>query len=67
MNKSDMPLKEIVDSNQNIYEITNVAIRRAAQLTLSSDESFFKEEGKVVSLALKEVMHKVVSYKIDQD
>jgi DNA-directed RNA polymerase subunit K/omega len=63
--KPSIPLKEMVDSNENVYEITNVAIRRAAQITLTANDELIKGENKVVSQALSEVVHNIVQYKIE--
>jgi DNA-directed RNA polymerase subunit omega len=65
--KIQIPLKEIVDSNENVYEITNAAIKRAAQITVSGDEALRRGEGKIVSAALKEVITNVVDYKIEDE
>lgn len=47
----------------NVYEMTNAAIKRAAQLTVTGSPTVEECEGKYVSAALKEVLLKKVDYR----
>ncbi|TFG60061.1 MAG: DNA-directed RNA polymerase subunit omega [Spirochaetales bacterium] len=60
-----LPLELLINHDGNIYELTCASIRRAVQLTLTGDEEIEKNEGKVVSLAIKQVLTKRVEYRIE--
>ena len=57
-----VPLGEMVDSELNVYEMTNAAIRRAEQLSLTKMEEMSKNKAKVSSAAIREVVMKEVGY-----
>ncbi|MDC7219372.1 MAG: DNA-directed RNA polymerase subunit omega [Spirochaetales bacterium] len=57
-----VPLRDMVDSEQNVYELTNAAIRRAEQLSLTKMEEMAKNKAKVSSAAIREVVTKEVGY-----
>lgn len=61
-----LPLELLINYNGNIYELTCAAIRRAVQLTVTGDEDVEKNEGKIVSLAIKQILTKRVEYRIEQ-
>lgn len=61
--KLNVPLKEIVNYDGNVYEMTNATIKRAAQLTITGSSTVKECEGKYVSAALQEVLLKQVTYK----
>lgn len=60
------PLQELVEYKGNIYEITCAASRRAFQLSKINDESVEENEGKVVSLAARQLFTKEVEYRIEE-
>lgn len=60
------PLQELVEYKGNIYEITCAASRRAFQLSKINDETVEENEGKVVSLAARQLFTKEVEYRIEE-
>lgn len=60
------PLEELVKFKDNIYEITAAASRRAYQLSMVRDEEIEKNDGKVVSLAAKQLFTDEVKFRIEQ-
>ena len=61
-----IPLDRLIDNNDNVYEMTCAAIRRAVQITLTDDEEIYKNDGKVVSVALKQVLTKQVDFRLEE-
>ena len=61
-----LPLDKLIGDDNNVYELTCAAIRRAAQITLAGDEDVDENEGKVVSTALQQILTKKVEYRLDQ-
>ncbi|EPF30572.1 DNA-directed RNA polymerase subunit omega [Treponema maltophilum] len=59
------PLQELVSFEGNIYEITCAASRRAYQLSMVKDASIEENDGKVVSLAARQLFDKQVEYRIE--
>ena len=62
------PLEELVkfkDDSDNIYEITSAASRRAFQLAMVKDPIVEENDGKVVSLAARQLFTKQVQYRIE--
>ncbi len=59
------PLQELVRFEGNIYEITCAASRRAYQLSMVKDASIEENDGKVVSLAARQLFDKQVEYRIE--
>ncbi len=57
-----VPLGEMVDSELNVYELTNAAIKRAEQLSLTKMDEMTKNKAKVSSAAIREVVTKEVGY-----
>ena len=60
------PLQELVEYKGNIYEITCAASRRAFQLSKINDDTVEENEGKVVSLAARQLFTKEVEYRIEE-
>lgn len=60
------PLEQLVKFRDNVYEITCAASRRAYQLSMINDPSIEENDGKVVSLAAKQLFEKQVEYRIEQ-
>ena len=56
------PLEELVQFTDNIYEITCAASRRAYQLSMVKDAIIEENDGKVVSLAARQLFSKQVEY-----
>ena len=59
------PLQELVRFEGNIYEITCAASRRAYPLSMVKDASIEENDGKVVSLAARQLFDKQVEYRIE--
>jgi DNA-directed RNA polymerase subunit omega len=45
-----------------MYELTNAAIHRAAQIAVAGSDDLEKNKGKIVSTALEEIISKKVEY-----
>ncbi len=58
-----VPLGDLVDSDENMYELTNAAIHRASQIAMAGCEDLEKNRGKVVSTALEEIISRKVEFK----
>jgi DNA-directed RNA polymerase subunit omega len=61
------PLEQLVQFKDNIYEITSAASRRAFQLSMLKDPVIEENDGKVVSLAAKQVFTNQIQYRIEQE
>ena len=61
------PLEQLIQFKDNIYEITSAASRRAFQLSMLKDSEIDDNDGKVVSLAAKQVFTNQVEYRIEQE
>jgi DNA-directed RNA polymerase subunit omega len=59
------PLEELIQYNDNMYEITAAASRRSYQLSMLNDPDHEDSEGKVVSLAARQVFTKEVEFRIE--
>jgi DNA-directed RNA polymerase subunit omega len=59
------PLKELIEYNGNMYGITSAASRRSFQLSMLKDEEIDENDGKVVSLAARQVFTKEVEFRIE--
>ena len=49
------PLEQLVKFSGNVYEITVASSRRAYQLAMMKDSEIDRNDGKVVSLAAKQL------------
>lgn len=61
-----IPLDLLVDSSDNVYEMTCASIRRAVQITVTRDEEIEENDGKVVSTAIKQVLNRTVQYRLEE-
>ncbi|MBE6348903.1 MAG: DNA-directed RNA polymerase subunit omega [Spirochaetaceae bacterium] len=61
------PLEQLIQFKDNIYEITSAASRRAFQLSMVKDPVIEENDGKVVSLAAKQVFTNQIKYRIEQE
>ena len=59
------PLEELVKFQDNIYEITTAASRRAYQLSMIKAPIIDENDGKVVSTAAKQLFKDEVKYRIE--
>jgi DNA-directed RNA polymerase subunit omega len=60
-----IPLDLLIGNEDNVYELTCASIRRAVQITMTGDEEIEKNNGKVVSTAIKQVLTKKVEYRLE--
>ena len=61
-----LPLNLLIGDDRNAYAVTCASIRRASQLTLAGDEEIDENDGKIVSIAIKQVLTKRVEYRLEQ-
>lgn len=61
------PLEQLVKFNNNVYEITVAASRRAYQMAMVKDPSIEQNDGKVVSLAARQLFTEQVQYRIENN
>ena len=66
-NASNIPLGDLVSTDKNMYELTNAAIHRAKQISMTGSDELETSGGKIVSLAIKEIVTGEVQYNIKQD
>lgn len=59
-----IPLDALLREDGNIYESTCAAIRRAYQLTVTGEEEVEQNQGKVVSVAIRQILTQKVQYRI---
>jgi DNA-directed RNA polymerase subunit omega len=59
------PLEELIEYNQNMYEITSAASRRSYQLSMLRDPEIEDNDGKVVSLAARQVFTQEIEFRLD--
>jgi DNA-directed RNA polymerase subunit omega len=60
------PIEELIEYKSNMYEITCAASRRSFQLSTIRDEEIEMNEGKVVSLAARQVFTKQVEFRLEE-
>jgi DNA-directed RNA polymerase subunit omega len=58
------PLEELIEHDQNMYEITAAASRRSYQLSMLRDPEIEDVDGKVVSLAARQVFTREVEFRL---
>ncbi|MDR1576023.1 MAG: DNA-directed RNA polymerase subunit omega [Treponema sp.] len=61
------PLQELVEYDQNMYEITSAASRRSYQLSMLNDPEIEDNDGKVVSLAAQQVFTKEIEFRLETE
>ncbi len=61
-----IPLDTLINRDDNVYELTCVAIKRAAGITKYGDEELDMHDSKVVSAALTQVLENRVEYFFDK-
>jgi len=59
------PLKELIEYGENMYEITTASSRRSYQLSMLKDPEIEDNDGKVVSLAARQVFTQEVEFRLD--
>jgi DNA-directed RNA polymerase subunit omega len=59
------PLEELIEYDKNMYEITSAASRRSYQLSMIKDPEVEENDGKMVSLAARQVFTKEIEFRLD--
>ena len=59
------PLEQLVKFTGNVYEITVASSRRAYQMAKINDSEIEENEGRVVSVAAKQLFENKVNYRIE--
>jgi DNA-directed RNA polymerase subunit K/omega len=49
-----------------MYALTCAAIKRVLQLSISPDEELTKHHGKIVPVAIKQILEKKIEYKLEE-
>ena len=60
------PLEELIKYDQNMYEITSASSRRSYQLSMLDDPEIEDFDGKVVSLAARQVFTKEIDFRLEE-
>jgi DNA-directed RNA polymerase subunit omega len=60
------PLEELIEYEGNMYEITSAASRRSYQLSMLKDPDIEDNEGKVVSLAARQVFTDQIEFRLEE-
>ena len=59
------PLEDLVEYKDNMYEITAAGSRRSYQLSMLKDPEIEYSDGKVVSLAARQVFNREVEFRLE--
>ena len=59
------PLEQLVKFTGNVYEVTVASSRRAYQMAKINDSEIEENEGKVVSVAARQLFENKVNYRIE--
>jgi DNA-directed RNA polymerase subunit omega len=59
------PLEELIEYDGNMYEITAAASRRSYQISMLRDPEIEDNEGKVVSLAARQIFFRQIGFRLD--
>jgi DNA-directed RNA polymerase subunit omega len=60
------PIEELIEYEGNMYEITAAASRRSYQLSMLKDPDIDDNEGKVVSLAARQVFTDQIEFRLEE-
>jgi len=60
------PLEELIKYDMNMYEITCAASRRSYQLSMLRDPEIDEFNGKVVSLAARQIFKKEIEFRLEE-
>ena len=61
------PLKELIEYGSNMYEITTASSRRAYQLSMLKDPEIEENNGKVISLAARQLFTQEVEFRLESN
>jgi DNA-directed RNA polymerase subunit omega len=59
------PIEELIKYQDNIYEITCAASRRSFQLSKLADPILAENDGKVVSIAARQIYTKQIEFRME--
>ncbi|MDR2632478.1 MAG: DNA-directed RNA polymerase subunit omega [Treponema sp.] len=59
------PIEELIEYDKNMYEITAAASRRSYQLSMLKDPDIKSHDGKVVSLAARQLFTEQIEFRIE--
>ena len=59
------PLKELIEYDDNMYEITSASSKRSYQLSMMKDEEIEENDGKIVSLAARQIFTGEVKFQLE--
>ena len=59
-----LPLKLLIQNDENRYELAVATMRRAHQLSITADDEVDANKGKVVSTAVRQIVTKKVKYQV---
>jgi DNA-directed RNA polymerase subunit K/omega len=62
-----IPIYNVIDFTGNRYLLAKAAMKRARQVNFVGDESLESYRGKIVSLALKQVLDRDVKYMLSRE
>ncbi len=65
--RPSIPLDKLVSVEANMYELTNAAIHRAKQISATGIDDLDPGQGKIISIAIKEIVSGEVQYSINKD
>ena len=57
-----IPMDKLVNTEKNMYELTNAAIHRAEQISITGTDTHEDEAGKIISKAISEIVTEEVKY-----
>lgn len=60
-----LPLDLMIAYDGNGYELAAASMRRAVQINLAGDDELAENHGKIVSLAIKQILTKKVRYQLE--
>jgi DNA-directed RNA polymerase subunit omega len=60
------PLEELIEYDRNMYEITAAASRRSYQLSMLKDPEIEFNDGKVVSLAARQIFTDEIEFRLEE-
>jgi DNA-directed RNA polymerase subunit omega len=60
------PLEELIEYEGNMYEITAASSRRSYQLSMLKDPDIEDNDGKVVSLAARQVFTDQIEFHLEE-
>ena len=61
------PLEELIEYDQNMYSIASAASRRSYQLSMLKDPEIVENDGKVVSVAARQIFTREIEFRIEED